>query len=88
MTYQEEIKLSYDFFDTIDFLQFIPESTYWLSIDEIMSEIEQYYNHHLDLPTIFEGYIFNFINKYEFMEYLKDRYNFPIKCKTIYYIKR
>lgn len=79
-------KLTKDFYDTIDFEEmFLPREN-GVDIEEIMSDIKDYYDERNPdlLPPEFEGYFFNFCDKGEFSDYLKKRYNIKIVEEITY----
>lgn len=81
-------KLTKEFYDMIDFKEmFLPEEN-GVDIQEIIDDIEEYYDERNPdlLPPEFEGYFFNFWDKEEFLDYLKRRYNIKIVEETIYRI--
>lgn len=91
MDYMESLKLmelSYKFYDTIDFKQFINEKE--MLVRELMNKLEEYYdiNHPELLPEELEGCFFNVICEDEFAEYLAKRYGFKTRYEVIekYYI--
>lgn len=89
MTYKEEIKLSEDFYNTIDFTKFIDCDSHRVNIKDLMNSLEEYYNNHPKLlPIEFEGFLFNFISEYEFAEYLNKRYGYKIETVVVeeYYL--
>ena len=79
------------FFDTIDFTKYIPEGESQVSVRTLMDILETFYdeNHPNLLPEWLEGCFFNFINEYEFAEYLKERYGYLIteEVEPHYYIQ-
>ena len=91
----EEIKrleeISKNFYDTIDFRQYIPERGE-MPLRELMSQLEDYYdNHHPELlPEELEGYIFDVIDEEDFFQYLKERYGLMCRLEIVenYYIRR
>ena len=89
MTYKEEMELTWKFFDTIDFEQFISDDKQ-ISVDDLMDSLEEYYDkaHPDQLPPEFQGCLFNFVNDTEFTDYLHKRYGFPIVQEVVerYYL--
>lgn len=85
MTYEEEINISEDFYNTIDFTKFINDGSYRIKIEVLMNLLEEYYDlrHPELLPVEFQGCFFNFINEDEFAEYLNKRYGYKIITETI-----
>lgn len=82
MTYKEEIKISIDFFDTIDFKRFIKPGER-IELQDFENSIEEYYGNHRELlPEVFQGYVFNFVNDYELGQYLEKRYGWKI-CEEV-----
>lgn len=81
-------KLTKEFYDTIDFKEmFLPEEN-GVDIEEIIANIEEYYDERNPdlLPPEFEGCFFNFYNREDFSDYLKKRYNIKIVEETTYRI--
>lgn len=74
-----------EFYDTIGILEFFPENWDTLNIDILMAKMEEYYDvqHPELLPDEFEGYIFNFWDKYMFINYLTERYGIGIRESTV-----
>lgn len=71
MTYEEEMKISTDFFDTIDFKRFI-KSGEKIELQDLEDSINEYYDNHKELlPEVFQGYVFNFVSDYELEQYLE-----------------
>lgn len=78
MTYDEMIKVSYDFFDTIDFKKFVKIGER-IELQDLINDIDEYYDNHPDLlPEIFQGYVFNFVSDYELERYLEKRYEWKM----------
>lgn len=75
MKYKEMMDRSKEFYDTIDFTPFFSDCA--MDIDDLQNSIEDYYEiqHPELIPEDFEGYFFNYMDKYEFAVYLKQRYN-------------
>lgn len=80
MTYTEMMQTAKQFYDTIDFKLFLQEE---MLVSDLMHNIEEVYNNNEILPDVFEGYIFNFVNEYEFTEYLKKRYGWRVREEVI-----
>lgn len=79
MTYEEMIKISEDFYNTIDFTEFIHISSGKINVRDLMNCLEEYYDIYPDLlPVEFEGSFFNFVSEDEFAEYLSKRYGYKI----------
>lgn len=85
MTYEEMIKISEDFYNTIDFTEFIHISFRKINVRDLMNCLEEYYDisHPNLLPVEFEGCFFNFVNEDEFAEYLSKRYGYKIVTEVI-----
>lgn len=93
-TYEEELEISYKFYDTIDFTKFIDDNEHTNKVKDIMCKLEDYYdfNHPESLPEEFEGCFFNFVDEYDFVLYLKKRYpdKYDVTSEVIenYYIHK
>lgn len=85
MTYEEMIKISESFYDTIDFTKFIDSNSNRIDIRDLMNCLDEYYDlsHPQLLPKEFQGCFFNFINEDEFAEYLNKRYGYKIITEVI-----
>lgn len=81
----EEIKTSKEFYDTIDFTQFMSDDKQ-INVRDLMICIEEYYDlNHPDLiPEILNRCFFNFMPEEEFTDYLCERYGWK---KHIEYIE-
>lgn len=88
MKYKEMMDRSKEFYDTIDFTPFFSNCA--MDIDDLQNSIEDYYEiqHPELIPKDFEGYFFNYMDKYEFAIYLKHRYNMSMTNEVIekYYL--
>ena len=83
MNYQESIKRSKEFFDTVNFEKFFPKDK-MVSIESIMSDIDDFYYERPDLlPKDFHGEFFNFVDKWDFLDYLKKRYGWETNTEVI-----
>ena len=84
MTYDEEIKMSKDFYDTIDFTQFISDDK---TIDgaDLINCIEEYYevSHSNLIPKEFKGFFLCYMSDEEFIDYLCDRYGWKKRTEYI-----
>jgi len=91
MTYHEMMEICYKFFNTIDFEPFFPAGK-TVEVGEMMEQIEEYYDdeHPELIPEEFQGYFFNFCDQYDFVQYLKKRYNAVENEEVIskYFIQR
>lgn len=79
MSYKESLqwkKKEKNFLNTLDLTNFISSGK---RIVDIMNEIEDKYGEHYKE----ESFIFNCMDSYDFMEYLKDRYK--INCREVSY---
>lgn len=81
-------KLSKDFYDTVDFEKFLCHlfllyNKREIEIRELMDKLEYHFNGSNILPPEFQGEFFNFIDEYEFSEYLKERYGYKITTRII-----
>ena len=83
MTYEEELKLSYDLFDTLPFDE--PEDG--IDLAEYISNAE-YKFESIELPDIFDGEVFNFVTEYEIGQYLEKRFNVRIRERCQYVIQK
>ena len=92
MTYIEITKMSYDFWDTIDFIPFIKKykeenQNNLINVRDLMDIIEDYYDNNEEhvklLPEDFQGCFFNFADRYEFGRYLHNRYGYQITTEVI-----
>ena len=88
MRYKEMMDRSKEFYNTIDFTRFF--SDYAMDIDDLQDCIEEYYEiqHPELIPEDFKGCFFNFMDRYEFATYLKQRYNMSMRDEVIekYYL--
>lgn len=78
--------LAKEFYDTIDFKEkFLPAED-GVDIEEIIADIEEYYDERNPdlLPPEFEGCFFNFWTTGDFFDYLKERYNIKIVEEVTY----
>ncbi len=84
ISYEDAINISYQLLDLIDVRSYITSAG--IEVETIMRNIEgdyfpganncnqealEFMEQHLDY---FEGYVFNLIDEYEFIQYCKDRY--------------
>lgn len=92
LKYDEMMRISKEFYDTVDFMKFISECYGEISVRDLMNCVEEYYDYHNEnlIPEEFQGCFFNFMNEDEFSEYLKDRYGFQVRHEVIerYYISK
>ena len=92
MTYEEMMKISEDFYNTIDFTKFIHINFGKIDVKDLMNCLEEYYNisHPNLLPVEFKGFFFNFVNENEFAEYLSKRYDYKVETEVIekYWLQR
>lgn len=85
MTYNEsKIKITKDFYDTIDFKKFM-SADYQISTRDLMDCIEEYYDelHPELLPEELNGSFFNYMDEQDFALYLKERYGFGLIENTV-----
>ena len=83
MTYYEMIKVSYEFFDTIDFRQYIKPGER-IELQDLIDSVDDYYDNHPDqLPEMFQGFVFNFVSDYELGQYLEKRYGWKAHEEVI-----
>ena len=74
MKYDEMMKISNEFFDTIDFRKWLTPGRK-TRVYDLMNCVEEWFNSHPDLlPEVFQGFVFNFVDEYEFGQYLEKRY--------------
>ena len=66
----DEIKKTCELLDTIDILKYLKNGTY---IEDVMTAIEEDYDYPLNYEP-FDGFIFNWMDEYEFANYCYDRY--------------
>jgi len=83
LSYEEMMKISKDFYDTIDFTQFLNDKSIVDSdrnLDRLIEILENYYEseHPELLPKQFEGFFLNFVSDYEFGQYIAERYNYKL----------
>lgn len=93
MTYEEEIKLQEDLLDKLDLRPYIKlHMKHW----EIADAIEDAYDDHEFSEEIekiveaypFDGYILNFYNSLDLMEYLEKRYGTRFREESYYVVMR
>lgn len=89
ISYDLRIKMSYNFYDTIDFKRFINKYLkdgygLLLKLSDLIQDIEFYYDetHPELLPEPFQGYFFNFIDEFDFGKYLENRYGWKLSEQT------
>lgn len=85
MTYYEnKMKITKDFYDTIDFKKFM-SADYRISTRSLMDCIEEYYDesHPELLPEELNGSFFNYMDEQDFALYLKERYGFGLIENTV-----
>ena len=84
MDFGKMMKLSKEFYDTIDFTKFMSNNQTKIDLDLLIDCIDIYYSgsHPELLPKEFCGEFFNFMTSSEFAEYLCNRYNFDVLEKT------
>lgn len=74
MTDEERFKRQLEYLDGIDIEKYMPRCEN-MAIHELMQEIEADYNNtEYTNNEVLEGYIFNFCNEAEFIDYLQERY--------------
>ena len=86
--WQKIEKISYEFYDTIDFKEFIyPEQC--VDVRMLMDAIEDYYDHENPdlLPKELQGCFFDVISEGEFCEYLAKRYGWRSYAEVRCYLE-
>lgn len=77
MTWEEEYNITKEFLDTLDIEKIFQEENplHGDKIGDLMYLVESHVKeNNIELPEIFEGEVFNFIDVSEFIIYLKNRY--------------
>lgn len=69
----EDVRMNYDYLDTLDFSRYLKEGRH--SLSEVMMKIEDDYENNADLPQFLQGCVFNFLSREEVAHYLCDRYD-------------
>lgn len=82
MTYEEEIKLSHELWDSLPFDE--PEDG--MDLWEYMNNMS-YKFRNIQLPEEFEGEVFNFVTEYEVGQYIEKRFNVNVQERCSYYIQ-
>ena len=84
LSYNEMMKISKEFYDTIDFEEFLKDKSLLstdISVEKLVELLENYYNsnHPELLPEQFQGCFLNFMNTEEFGNYIAERYGYRIE---------
>lgn len=84
MDFGKMMKLSKEFYDTIDFTKFMGNDRTKIDLDLLIDCIDVHYSgsHPELLPKEFCGEFFYFMTSSEFAEYLGKRYNFDVLEET------
>lgn len=74
---EKELQMTKDFLDTIN-IKLLLEKNHGVRVSKIMNIIENMTKEDwyiLGNASVFEGSVFNWMNEYDFMEYVTNRYN-------------
>lgn len=86
LSYEEEQQLQKEYLDQIDMDKYLYE---WADLDDIMKDVEDDAINLPPLPEEFDGYVFNFMDTYDFAQYLKEKgYCNDIVEETQYLVRR